>query len=272
MMKRFAIVLSALPATMAVLPRAARAELPERVSPLADAPAVRHRVELREKRFEIGPSITTTVGQDFYHAVMVGGRLGIHLTDWIAISAAGAVNVAPTTFPSSFNSTLMDTGVLPAKGGTDRTPPRSEALLGQNRISQMFGGQLELSPISGKYALFSSIFANYDIYLFGGIGLLNFTADSVTPGHCTEVHPWVNSCPVTGLKVGPTFGAGMHTFLGDFVSLNLEFRDIMVKNNAAGRDTNGDMLVDDDDQSIGHNFMVGLALTLFLPSEAHISE
>src|SRR4051794_38589970 len=105
MMKRFAILLSALPATMAVLPRTARAELPERVSPLADAPAVRHRAELREKRFEIGPSVTTTVGQDFYHAIMVGGRLSIHLTDWIAVSAMGAVNVTPN-LSTSFNNTL----------------------------------------------------------------------------------------------------------------------------------------------------------------------
>jgi outer membrane beta-barrel protein len=275
MMKRFAILLSALPATMAVLPRAARAELPERVSPLADAPAVRHRAELREKRFEIGPSVTTTVGQDFYHAVMVGGRLSIHLTDWIAVSAMGAVNVTPN-FTTSFNNTLTggEPGGLPEAEGTDRTPPRKEALLGQNKIAQTFGGQLELSPISGKYALFSSIFANYDIYAFGGLGVINFTADSVDANHCTEMgrHHYVNSCPVTGMKLGPTFGAGMHTFLGDFVALDLEFRDTMVRNNAAGRDANGDLLVDSDDQSLGHTFMVGLALTLFLPTDAHISD
>ena len=39
------------------LPGVARAELPERKSPLADAPAVRHRHELRSLRFEIGPGV-----------------------------------------------------------------------------------------------------------------------------------------------------------------------------------------------------------------------
>src|SRR4051812_38657142 len=166
MMKRFAILLSALPATMAVLPRLAMAELPERVSPLADAPAVRHRAELREKRFEIGPSVTTTIGQDFYHAVMIGGRLSIHLTDWIAISGMGAVNVTPT-FATSFNNSLQER--LPATKGSDRTPAKSEAVLGMNHIAQTFAGQLDLSPVSGKYSLFGKVFANYDFYVFGGI-------------------------------------------------------------------------------------------------------
>jgi outer membrane beta-barrel protein len=266
MMKRLAILLSVLPATVAALPGAALADLPERVSPLADAPAVRRRAELREKRFEIGPAVTTTIGQDFYHAVMVGGRLSIHLTDWIAITAMGAVNVTPK-FETSFNSTLQEK--LPAMKGSDRTPAKSEALLGMNKIGQTFAGQLELSPVSGKYSLFGKLFANYDFYAFGGLGVINYTADAVDANHCKVEG---NSCPVTGIKLGPTFGVGIHTFLGEAVALDLEFRDVLVRNNAAGRDATGDRVVDDADQSLGNTFMVGLALTLYLPTDAHISD
>jgi hypothetical protein len=77
---------------------------------------------------------------------------------------------------------------------------------------------------------------------------------------------------VTGMKFGPTFGVGIHTFLGDAVSLGLEFRDTMVRNNASGRDATGDRVVDGDDQTLGNTFMVGLSLTLFLPTDAHISD
>ena len=42
--------------------------------------------ELRSLRFEIGPGVTTTIGQDFYHAVMVGGKASFFLSDWLAIS------------------------------------------------------------------------------------------------------------------------------------------------------------------------------------------
>jgi outer membrane beta-barrel protein len=267
MIKRLAVFSSATLAAVLALPGAATAELPERVSPLADAPAVRRRAELREKRFEIGPSVITTIGQDFYHAVMVGGRLSIHLTDWMAIGATGVVNVTPK-FETSFNSILQEK--LPPMRGTDRTPAKEEALRGMNKIGQMFAGQLELSPISGKYSLFGKVFANYDFYGFGGLGVINYVADALpSQNHCAIEG---NSCPVTGMKLGPTFGVGIHTFLGDFVSLDVEFRDLMVRNNPAGRDSNGDRLVNSDDESWRNNFMIGLNLTLFFPTDAHISD
>jgi len=38
----------------------------ERKSPLADAPAIRKRFELRANRLEVGVGLTQTIGQDFY--------------------------------------------------------------------------------------------------------------------------------------------------------------------------------------------------------------
>jgi outer membrane beta-barrel protein len=261
MTKRTATFLYALVTSMA-LPLSARAELPERKSPLADAPAVRRRLELRQGRFEIGPGVTTTIGQDFYHAVLVGGKASFHLTDWISISAMGAVNVTKN-FKTSFHDRLE--GVLMATT-TDRTPTLAEAQGAMNKIGQTFAGQLEVSPFSGKYSLFGKIFANYDFYGFGGIGAINFTADGAA---CTMAK---NSCPVTGMKIGPNFGIGMHTFLGDTVSLNLEVRDILLRNNPAGRDETGDQVADGEDLSWDSNYMVGLNITLFLPSTAKVSD
>src|SRR4051795_1044426 len=77
----------------------------ERKSPLADAPAIRKRVELRDKRFEIGVGAGSTIGQDFYHAVLVNGRLAFHLTDWLAIGAWGGFNVTPK-LKTSFHEKL----------------------------------------------------------------------------------------------------------------------------------------------------------------------
>jgi len=53
----------------------------EHKSPLADAPAIRKRVELRDKRFEIGVGAGSTVNETFYHGVMVSGHLAFHITD-----------------------------------------------------------------------------------------------------------------------------------------------------------------------------------------------
>ena len=68
----------------------------ERRSPLADAPAIRKRFELRDKRFELGVGLTSTVGQDFYNALMLNLRLGFHITDWIGISVSAGVVTSVT--------------------------------------------------------------------------------------------------------------------------------------------------------------------------------
>jgi len=238
------------------------AQAQERKSPLADAPAIRRRVELRDKRFEIGAGITSTVGQDFYHAVMVTGRLGFHITDWLALAAVGGLNLTPK-FQTSFTERLMD--VLPDMPKNDRTPTKAQALAGMNRIGEVVAGQLELIPFTGKFSLFSKLFMNYDFYAFGGPGLIDFKADTTCPPGDQP------SCAVTGLKVGANFGVGAHLFTNDFFALNLEVRDILVRNNPAGRDADGDGIATDRDLSWDSNIMMGLNLTFFLPATAPVS-
>src|SRR5262245_28238874 len=145
---------------------AAAQDSKERRSPLADAPAIRKRVELREHRFEAGAGFGTTIAQDFYHAVMVNARLGFHINAWLAIAGIGAFNLTPG-FKTSFHDTL--TTVLPAsKQPMDRAPTLAEAQSSMNKIGQAFAVQAELIPFTGKFALFSKLFMNYDFYGFIG--------------------------------------------------------------------------------------------------------
>jgi hypothetical protein len=242
---------------------AARAQIPERKSPLADAPAVRHRFELRQNRFEIGAGVMTTVGQDFYHAVLVGGKMSYHITDWLALGAMGGFNVTPN-LTTSFHDELLP--VLPEQRSGDRTPSKQDALAGMNKICQVFGAHLEIVPFTGKYSLFGKLFASYDFYAFGGPGFINCVSDGAA---CAMDGP---SCPVVGMKIGANFGVGMHTFVNDYLAINLEVRDILLRNNPSGRDVNGDTKANADDMSWDSNYMVGLNFTLFLPSKARISD
>src|SRR3954470_17944128 len=153
MIKRISLATTAAAMALAVAvgaPMTAAAQ--ERKSPLADAPAIRKRVELRDKRFEIGVGAGTTLGQDFYHAVLVNARLGFHLTDWLAIAGWGGFNLTPkmkTAFHEKLDGALMD-----VKGGVDRTPTLDEATNGMNHIGEVFALQAELVPFTGKIALF----------------------------------------------------------------------------------------------------------------------
>ncbi len=157
------------------LPAAARAE-EERKSPLADAPAIRKRLELRENRFEIGVGAGSTVGQSFYHAILLGPKLAFHLTDWLAISGNMGFNVSPK-FKTAFHDQLTTTLTGPAP--TDRTPTLADAEAGMNHIGQIYALQAELIPFSGKWSLFSKIFMSYDFYGFAGMGAINFAADGM---------------------------------------------------------------------------------------------
>jgi hypothetical protein len=251
-------------ASPAMLPRAARAQLPERRSPLADAPAVRHRHELRRLRFEIGPGAATTIGQDYYHAVMVGGKANFFLADWLAIGGYGAHNLTPN-FKTSFHQRLEQV-LPPPPRPMDRAPTQEQARKGMNKIAQVFAVQAELVPFSGKYALFGKLFASYDFYAFGGPGFINFISDQ---GPCERAE---NSCPVTGLKIGGNFGIGMRSYFNDFFSLDIEVRDLLLRNNPAGRDETGDRIADGEDLSWDSTYLVGLNLTFFLPPRARISE
>ena len=54
--------------------------------------------------------------------------------------------------------------------------------------------------------------------------------------------------------------------------MNLEFRDILLRNNPSGRDETGDRIADDEDLTWDSNYMVGLNFTFFLPPTARISD
>ena len=119
---------------------------------------------------------------------------------------------------------------------------------------------------TGQFGLFSRLFMNYDFYAFGGPGFIDFKSDDP----CDQ--PVNNrSCAVTGFKIGANFGLGMHLFANDFFALNFELRDILLQNNPAGRDTNGDQLADDRDLSWDSNYIMSLNLMFFLPGRATIS-
>ncbi|HEY0711350.1 MAG TPA: hypothetical protein VGF45_01655 [Polyangia bacterium] len=211
-------------------------------------------------RFEIGPGVTSTVGQDFYHALLVGGKGTLFLTDWLAVAGFAGHNITPD-MKTSFHERLVD-DLRPMPEG--RSPSIGQAQQGMNKIGQVFAGQVELIPFSGKYSLFSRFFANYDFYGFGGLGVINFKGSScATPGP---------SCPVTGMKFGINFGVGIHTYFNDYFSANVEFRDILLRNNPSGRDVSGDRVADDDDMSLDSNYMIGLNFTFLLPPTARVSD
>jgi outer membrane beta-barrel protein len=266
MMKRLALpfLLALTFAIPTVLPTVAHAQ---RRSPLADAPAIRKRVELRETRLELGAGIASTINQTFYHGLMAQVRLGFHITDWLSVSGIGAFNLS--SISTGFHDRLLDT--LPDSMPPRRTPTDAEANSGINKQSMVLAAQLELTPFTGKYALFGKLFAHYDFYVFAGGAFVNLAAVNGGASACSSTPSPSGVCVATGMKPGGTFGGGIHSFFNDFLALNLELRDVLIKDNPAGRDVNGDLGVDNNDLTWTSHLMASLSLTVYFPSTAAIS-
>ena len=268
MMKRIALPCFLLALSLTI-PGVAHAQ---RRSPLADAPAIRKRVELREVRLEFGAGLASTINQTFYHGLMVDLRLGFHINDWLSVSGFGAFNLASvgTGFHDELISTLPEPATPDSKSDF-RAPSKSTADSTINKASMILGGQVELTPFTGKYSLFGALFAHYDFYVFGGAAAVNLKAANTSSATTCGSGKNTTQCVVTGMKVGGTFGAGFHSFFNNFLALNVELRDLLIKDNPAGRDVNGDTFANNDDLTWTSHLLVSLGLTVFLPSTAGIS-
>jgi len=264
----------------------------ERKSPLADAPAIRKRFELRDKRFELGVGMSATIGQDFYNALMLNLRLGFHITDWLGVSvSAGVFNVTPN-WRSSFNDQLNtalgtscrdpNNATLPVCTGStaktsvalDKTPTQANAAAAENRIGQVILPQVDIVPFTGKLSLFGKLFMNYDFYLSVGPGFVNLVKKgTVDNSYCdtnaTCLHD--NATPYTGMKLAGSAGVGMHAFANNYFAINIELHDLIFKNNAAGRDVTGSSDVNSADLQWTNNWLVGLNFMFFLPAHVRVS-
>jgi outer membrane beta-barrel protein len=260
------------------VPLAAQAQ---RKSPLADAPAIRKRFELRASRLELGAGIGSTINQDFYHSVFLNLKLGFHLNDWLAIS--GFAGFAVANIATSFQTDLVNSlsaSDPPAPNPHPQEPTKSEAVSSMQKINNMFGAQAEVTPFAGKYSVAGWLFANYDFYAFGGAGVISVAPTDAGIAPCAATNPAASMnkmndlayyCGVSGSKFAFTFGLGFHSYFNHWLALNVELRDMLAQLNPSGRDTNANLSATTADLSWTHTYIVGANLVFFLPSTPSIS-
>ena len=250
------------------LPLAAQAQ---RKSPLADAPAVRKRYELRQTRFELGVGGASTVNQDFYHTFFVGVKAGFHFTDWLSLSAFGDFAVANVS--TGFQGSITDALGTPSDPKPDREPTPAEAKAGMQKITNILGAQLEFTPFTGKYSLFGKLFASYDFYGFAGGAMISVkpTDEGAIPA-CADARDLnIFSCKVSGMKPGANVGVGFHSYFTNFLALNVELRDVIAKLNPSGRDVDGVGGANNSDLTWTHTLVVSANLQFFFPTVPGVS-
>ncbi len=247
-----------------------------RHNPLEGQPAIHNRLELRRLRFEIAPEFVISTNQDYKHAFGIGANLQFHILSWLAAGFEGAYLFnANTGLEDRVRGAL--TAAQNSPGGLTFGQPtpqqHDQRILGANALISVY---VTVTPISGKFSLFSAGFAYYDFYGSVGVGMMNFTqkccaggedpAGTSDPANPNTEDPRIFS----GIKVGGMFGLGAHLYFTDWFGMQIEFRDFFLKANPGGGDVNGDRHLTPADETPQNNLFFGLGFSFLLPPKAKI--
>jgi hypothetical protein len=300
MMRRFLTVLAVLFGVVLASGTASAQEI-QLTGPLAGAPAVRQLRLHRAGRFEVAPVVSFTLLDEYQRTILVGGRLNFNITDWLAIGGwiAGGVVHTTTGLTDHIEEVTNDPvtgrrGALPPAGnGEPNTYPTNISvnnLLTRSSIGSPFKSQLgtinsvispqiTLVPFRGKLAIFQKIFVDTDAYIFGGPAFVGLKERSDCPsdaGDCS-VQPFTTS---TRTAIAPTFGLGLSFYIGQFMSLGLEWRGLPFAWNTGGFDTRGgapdgrfpDNKINKDDREFKFNQLLSVSLGFYFPTKLKSSE
>jgi outer membrane beta-barrel protein len=286
---RLVLVSAALLAGLALGPAAPRASAQdiEVEGPLAGAPAVIGLRIYREMRFQIQLQGTMTLNDEFSRAILAGGQLMFHPTDWLGIGVWGGYALA------NIDTALTDQ--VAERGQTNEVNvlslPRPSGFPDQiGRLQWIAAPQLQFIPLRGKLGIFEKLFVDTDFYLLGGVAFVGLeerapVEESFYKGCAMRDLAFQITCleasqseRETRMAIAPTFGAGLSLYLGDWVAMTLEWRALPFAWNTSGTDEAGDAkgdfpddTIDEDDQLSHFNHMFSLGFAFYLPTEPGLS-
>ncbi len=256
----------------------------ERRNPLEGQPAIRYRKEIRRLRLEITPAFTTSINQDYKNAIGVGGTIAFNFLDWLGIGFEGSYLFNYNTpLEDEIRTAIQQTEATRYPMGYKTPGPNPTLAQHDQRVLKMDATMsvfAQVTPFSGKFALFSAAFAWYDLYAKLGLGLVHYkNCDTNATSGCVTAPETAGSDPnlqdpsqFAGMKVGAMIGVGAHLYFTDWLGLQIELRDYVVKANPGGGDVNGNRRLDSGDEGPQNNIFFTLGLTFVLPPKARITK
>jgi outer membrane beta-barrel protein len=222
--------------------------------PLAGARSVSRLVRYREGRIALTPTFGISIQDEFSRDLFFGVRADYHITDWLGIGVMGAVA------PVHVNTSLTDQITQRSPAGTGNVPVRTNFPQQVGRRNWMADVHVTFIPLRGKFALFQSLVADVDFFIFAGaafvgvseragITLINDTVrgdlvgnDSMRlPSQASQIASGTGQSQIaraSRVAIAPTFGAGLNFYINRFISINFEYRAMPFSWNASGTDEN----------------------------------
>ena len=278
-------LLSAATLSLGVLATSTNAQAQEiqLTGPLAGAPAVRKLRQYREGRFEVAPTATFTLLDEYRRTILFGGRLQYNLKEWVGFGVwggYGAIN-STTDLTDQIDQEALRNPRTQANVGPNKGAGNNSFIDQTAKIQWVAAPQFTFTPFRGKLAIFQKIFVDTDAYLHGGLAFIGLQER----GSCGDAGQPSCSDPksfalVSRTAIAPTFGLGLNFYLTDLISLGLDYRALPFSWNRAGFDSRGggnngkfpDTKVSSEDQTFKFNQMITIAVGFSLPSHPHVSE
>jgi outer membrane beta-barrel protein len=290
-------VLSTLPALLLTVglvgtsTKEAAAQEIQVTGPLKGAPAVRHLRLYREGRVEIAPTFTATILDEYRRTLAFGGRLNYGITDWLAIGVWGAYGAVgmETGLTEKIDTTAQRDQASPSMNLMNVSgAPGAGAFKDQVASIQYFAlPQITAVPFRGKFALFQSVFADVDAYIFAGFGAVGTKErkDCASFQECAT-RDRVEAQMDTKLKLAPTWGLGFNFYMSRMIALGFEWRMVPFAWNRAGFDSRGldkngnesksgefpDGKIDDKDSTYRFNQMITISLGFSFPTQPKVTD
>lgn len=278
-MRSFSITLAVAVVLLASLVgNRAQAQEVKITGPLAGAPAVMRLRLYREGRFQIKATGSMTLQDEFTRAVLVGGQLAYHLTDWLGIGVWGGYSV--TQLETHLTEEVADKGQ--SNENNMLSLPGRQTFPNQiGEIKYVAAPQVIFIPLRGKLGLFEKLFVDTDFYIFAGVGIIGLEerddADAVNDNCATNMPNDIcrasQNRRASRTAIAPTFGVGLSLYLAEFLSMPIEWRGLPFAWNTSGTDESGDdrgdfpdKQVDSDDHLFHFNHMVTVGLAFYLPT------
>jgi hypothetical protein len=251
--------------------------------PLAGAPAVRKLKLYRQGRFEIAPTATFSLLDEYQREIYFGARLNYNLTDWFAIGVWGAGGVIKIATGLSENIQSVNARRKQAPQSLDARLTATN--IGPNFTKQLgtidwaLAPQITLVPFRGKIALFQSIFADTDLYFFGGPAFVGVKERAdCKPQNSTDCTTSFKMA--SRVAIAPTFGLGFSFFVNKWNAFGFEWRGMPFSRNTGGFDNHGggpdgkfpDYSVNDKDREFKFNQMLTVSWGFFFPTQYKVSE
>jgi len=251
--------------------------------PLAGAPAVRKERLYRQGRFEIAPTVSFTLLDEYRRTIFVGARLQYNITEWLSLGVWGAYGVvsSPTALTGEIDQSAPrnpETATQVAHGPAGTYASFTDQTAKMNWIA---APQLQFTPFRGKLAIFQKIFVDTDAYLHGGAAFVGIQerADcgSANQVSCSDPSSFALA---SSTKIAPTFGLGLNFYFNQFMSLGLEYRALPFAWDRAGFDSRGagndgkfpDNKITSADDTFKFNQMITISIGFALPAHPKISE